>query len=99
MTLLDNLIIIFDRTTNSEYAGFGLNDFMQVEKARRLDLSHVLESINKLNNQVNSTKAYCEKFQKQADNDKLGRALNDFLPKFLEEAGNLMHVSFEISVN
>jgi hypothetical protein len=93
LTLFDHLLIIFDRVTASKFDGFGLTDFMQVEKARRLELTHVLDSVNKLNNQVNAVKGYHSKLKKLAVNDRIGAILDQRMPEFLKNTENLVHVS------
>lgn len=91
--MFDHLIIIFDQVTGSKFEAFGLNDFMQVERAKRLELKSVVDSIKTLNNQVNAVKNYHSKFKKVAENDRLGFILDESMPEFLRSAENLLHVS------
>lgn len=92
LTLFDHLLIIFDQVTKSQYEGFGLTDFMQVDKARHLELSFVIESITKLSGQVNAVKSYHSSFKQLNDKDRLGIALNVSMPDFLKDIENLLHL-------
>lgn len=95
LTLLDHLIVIFDRITNSKYAGFGQYDFMQVAKARRLDYAAVIDSIKVLSNKVTGVKSYHSSFKKLSPNDRLGQLLGDKMPELLKDVENLLHVSLD----
>lgn len=87
------MLIIFDQITAGKFSAFGMNDFIHVEKARSLEFSNVVDSINKLNNQVNAIKNYQANFKKLAVTDKMGQVLDESMPDFLTKAQNLMHVS------
>jgi hypothetical protein len=94
MTLFDHLIMIFDRVTSAKYSGFGQYDFVQVETARRLEFTYIIDSINKLNSQVKAIKSYHDNFKKLAPNDRLGSLLDENMTEFFKEVGNLLHVSY-----
>lgn len=93
--------MIFDRITSMKYVGFGQYDFVQVEKTRRLELPHVVDSINKLSAQVNAIKSYHGSFKKLAPIDRLGSMLDELMPEFLKDANNLVHVRiiFDFNLN
>ncbi|CAD5221278.1 unnamed protein product [Bursaphelenchus xylophilus] len=79
-TLLDNLVILFDKKTNGQFTEFAMKDFFHVYKAKRLMLSHEAAQVDDLQKRLKVLSGYNAKFIKQVPYDRMGEELSKFLP-------------------
>ncbi|KAI6188181.1 RNA helicase [Aphelenchoides besseyi] len=91
-TLLDHLILLFDKATDQKYVEFPAKDFVQVERAKHLIFSDVIKSIDELHSEIKRVSTYSKTFVKQSEDDQLGRILETIVPQYTSEIENLLYL-------
>ncbi|CAD5215328.1 unnamed protein product [Bursaphelenchus okinawaensis] len=80
MTLLDALVVLFDKKTNGQFTEFAMKDFFHVHKAKRLVFSFEVGRVDELQKKLKVLSTYLSNFVKQDPMDKMGGTLEQFLP-------------------